>query len=350
MKILFQLMAILFIVLVANPVFAVRVNSIYKADLPVASQSAKDRSHAVLQGFTQVLVKVTGNSRILDNPSVKAWLKNAESLIEEYSYKSQDNVVNAPYLLELNFDPEGINKLLRDAGIPTWGQNRPLILAWVEFEAPDHPAEIVGSDSDGDIHVLLKQYSDQRGLPMLLPMMDVTDLNQVAVSDVVTMSLPTLQNAAKRYGSDALLVGHIMQADAGLTSQWKLTMGNNQWNWNISGQDLPEVLSTVVNNVADNLAARYAVVISNNVQTELTLNVTGVKQAAELTQLMTYLQRLSTVAEVRLVRVSNEGVILSVSLRGSKQAFIQATALGKMLKPQPGIADENTLNYLWVIE
>ncbi len=350
MKILFQLMAILFAVLIANPVFAVRVNSIYKAYLPVASQSAKDRSLAVPQGFTQVLVKVTGNSRILDNPSVKVWLKNAETYIEEYSYKAQGNKSSFPYLLELNFDPESINKLLLDAGIPTWGQNRPLILVWVEFDGPDHPAEIIGSDADGELPTLLKQFSDQRGLPMLLPMMDVTDLNQVAVNDVTTMSLPTLQNASKRYGNDALLVGHITEGDL-TRSRWKLTMGNNQWAWAISGKDLPEVLSTVINNVADNLASRYAVVLSNNVQTELTLNVAGVKQAADLTQLMTNLQRLSPVAEVRLVRVSNEGVVLGVSLRGSKQAFIQAIALVKLLKPQTGVtADENTLNYLWAAE
>lgn len=349
MKALFQCMLVL-LISVTSTAFAVRVNSIYKAELPVASQSVQDRNQAVQQGLEQVLIKVSGNSRVLENPAIKSHLTSADTLMQEFSYAAAPRTVNnLPYLLELQFDNEGINKLLRDAGVPIWGQNRPLIVAWVTFEEPNHPAEIVSSDTGNDVQAFLKQHANARGLPILLPMMDMTDLNQVTAHDVTAMALPTLQNAAKRYASDAILVGQLKQSGSGLVnSEWKFVMGTEQKNWEITGKNVSDVLSTVINNTADNLAARYSVVMSNAAQMQLTLKVSGVKQQDDLLRLMGYLQRLTSVTEVRLSHVSGDEVVLNVSLRGNKKSLVEVLAINKSLEPQAtDPADDSLLAYRW---
>ncbi len=101
-----------------------RVSLLYQAVVPVSSQSTEERNQMVQQGLAQVLIKVTGNEKIADNPAVKPHLSTADQLLEQFSYSAAvPTNPQQPYLLHMDFDPEGVNKLLRSAGIPIWGQN-----------------------------------------------------------------------------------------------------------------------------------------------------------------------------------------------------------------------------------
>src|SRR6185312_5643667 len=105
----------------------------------------------------------------------------------------------------------------------------------IDNEAPNHPAEIIGADSENLLPILFKQIANKRGIPVIFPAMDVEDIAQVSVNDIVTAAVPKLVNAAKRYASDAILFGRIVQTMNGYDTQWKLVMGNDQWGWNITG-------------------------------------------------------------------------------------------------------------------
>jgi hypothetical protein len=340
----------LLLMLLSPWVWAVRVHSIYQAQVPVASQTPQKRSEAAKVGLAQVLAKVSGNTDILENkPSLKASLDKADTWIQEYSYATPPNPPkDLPYVLTIHFDPDAINRLLREAGSPIWGQNRPLVLVWLVVDGTNRSGDIVDSNTSGDVQTVLKHYAKQRGLPLIFPVMDVTDMSQVAANDIITKSLPKLQNAAKRYASDALLVGRVTQSDGGFTSQWQLVSSADQSNWDISGSSLDQVFSSVVNNVSDVFAKHYAMLTTDAVQSQLTLKVTGVKQQADLVQLMKYVQHLTPVADVELKSVLGDEILLDVNLRGSKQSFIQSLGLSKTLEPVPNTNTEgDTLVYQW---
>src|SRR6185437_11072211 len=157
-----NLLILLVLVLLAfSPaVFAVRVHSIYQAQIPVPSQSSPVRFQAAKAGLAQVLVKVSGDSLILESkPELKASLDRAGSWIQEYSYSVLPHVTKSmPYLLTMRFDAEAVNKLLLESGSPIWGQNRPLILVWLVVDGLNHSGDIVDSDSGGEVQTILKQY------------------------------------------------------------------------------------------------------------------------------------------------------------------------------------------------
>src|SRR3990167_3580501 len=316
-----------------NTAFAVRVTRLYQAQIPVASQTSEERNQVLQQGLTQVLIKVSGDNGVLNHPKIKLRLEElAGTLMQEFSYSPSNLPDNAkPYFLQLDFDADGINKVLRDAGVPIWGQNRPLILVWLDVEVPNHPAEIMTNDSANDISLLFKQNMNRRGLPIIFPMMDITDMNLVSVNDIVTKAVPILTNAAKRYSSDAMLMGHITQDKNGFNAQWTLVMGQSQWDWSMTGETIADVLTTVTNNIADTLAGRYAVIMTDTAQTKFTLQVAGVTEAEDFMQLMNYLQHLTPVADVQLIQVSGSDVTLNISLRGTRESFSQAVSLGKKL-------------------
>ncbi len=329
---------------------AVRVNSIYKAEIPVASQSAQDKAAAIPEGLGQVLIKVSGNQQILENsPSLQASLTHADSTVQTFSYTALKDVSKStPYLLTLQYDAAAVNKMLNDAGSPIWGQNRPLILAWIVYETPRIPADFVDGSNPSEVQILMKKNARARGLAVILPLMDVTELTQVSVDDVLKKKVNNLQQAALRYASNALLIGHITQKNAEFISDWTLVVDNDQQNWTITGNNLAEVIVGATNNVADALATRYAVSVANDVQSQITLKIKAVKQQADLMHLMKYLQHLTSVADVQLTSVVADEITVDVSLRSSKKAFIQATGLGKNLISLPSTSDQDdVLFYKW---
>jgi hypothetical protein len=349
MRILFIFLSALMVLITPFKTDAVEMQSIYQASVPVASQSDADRVAALQKGLEQVLIEVSGNSHILDNNAkLKASLAHAEDIVQQYSYATPPQAPKiTPYLFIVRFEPEEVNRLLRDAGTATWGQNRPLILVWLAYEAPGHPADIVDT-ADKNMQVLFKNSARQRGLPLIFPVMDASEVVQLNVGDVLNKAMPVLKLASVRYASHAILIGHLTQTAVGVASDWQLILGPDQWAWSIAGKDPTEVFTGLVNNISDKLAERYSAVVTNAVQSHVTLQVTGLKQQTDLADLMKYLQQLTPVADVQLKSVAGDAIILDVNLRGNEQAFIQAASLGNNLEaltsgnPQDGI-----LQYKW---
>ncbi len=323
--------------------FAAHVKGLYQGVVPVVSQSQTERNQVLQQALANVFIKVSGNSQILNQPAIKSHLADASSLMQEFSYLPSHQT--KPYLLLVNFDADGVNKIFTDASIPIWGQNRPLILVLLTYEAPAHPIEIINADS-ATIPDIVKQTTDLRGLPVIFPMMDMQDMSQITANAITTNDMTKLSNAAKRYASDAILVGRVIQNPTGVTTQWKLMMGTDQWGWNITGRTLPDIFASLSTAMGDALASRLATVVTNTVQTQLTLNITGVSEGDDFEQMMNYLKHLTPVADVALVRVTENSVILKINLRGSANSFTKAVFVGQRLTPQVGNNNDG-LSYQW---
>jgi len=335
-----RLLFFLFIFLFTSTAFAVRVNSIYRAEIPVSSQSVQERDQAVLQGLSQVLIKVSGKPTILNNPTIKSHLTAAAAnLMQEYSYTEN--------LLKVSFDQNGVNKLLKDANSPIWGTSRPLIVAWIQYQGANQAPQIIDSHSGNEIQALLKQNSDRYGLPVLLPMMDVTDLNQLSGNDVANMRVDNLQSASKRYGNDAILVMNISQQNHTVTAQSKLVLGKESWGWNSTGDTVQNVLNSLMDKVSETLVARYSTVVTNVTQKNITLKITGVNQQTDFAELIHYIQNIAFVDSVQPAKISGDAIELSISLRGSQEAFVQAISLDKKLTPTADNSNTQLLIYEW---
>lgn len=340
------LIVAIFVMVCANMAFAVRVNTIYQAEVAVSSQSDEERNKALLPALTQVLVKASGNARILDNPKIKPQLAIAGALEQEFSY-SNGSPGNKPYLLVLQFDPEGVNKILRDSSAPLWGANRPLVLAWVEYEEPDRVAEIIDTNSQNTILKFMKQRANERGLPLLFPLMDVTDINKVPVNDIVSMDTLNLVNAAKRYASDAVLIARVFKLTDGYSTDALLLSGETQWNWKIKEKTMADVLNKLIDNMTDVLAGRYASIVTHTVQEKMVLKITGIDQEDDFEKMMNYVQHLPPVTTVQIDRILGDTVMVSISLRGTRDSFEKIVTVGKKLTPVANAPGDKQLVYQW---
>src|SRR3989338_3556966 len=116
------LIAALCFMLCISSADAKQLTDLYQAVVPAGqSQSAWQQ-----QALAQVLVKVTVNPAVIDQPSIKAELKNAGNYIKTFAAVSLEQ---GP-ALKVGLDEQKVQQLLSQHQIAIWGARRPAIVLW----------------------------------------------------------------------------------------------------------------------------------------------------------------------------------------------------------------------------
>lgn len=344
-KILFFILTMA-VVLPITKVYAVKLQSLYQADVPVISQTSDMKEQAVRDGFLQVLVKISGNNQIDQNPVIKAGLRKADYYVQDYSY-SAETTADSQYLLQIRYEPQDVNRLLQQAGVASWGENRPLVMLWLVVNNNQQDPEIIGGESASDVFSEMKSEAKKYGLPLIFPMMDVDEINQVSAGDVTDMSLPVLQEASKRYAPDALLIGEIDGNNSqGVQSKWQLVKNDKHWDWKFTGKSSHDVIALVVNQVTSMLAGRPVAKVETATPLTLKLQVGNVESRRDLKHLMQYLRELPAVQLVEIAQFDGDIVDLSVKVQSTQDAFQQKAASGGRLVFKS--TEGNVLVFEWV--
>lgn len=325
--------------------YAVKMNAIYQAEVLVASQAEKTREQGVQQAFAQVLTKVSGNPRILQNPSIQVALSQAKNNIQEFEYLPSGDRA-APFLLKVQFDPTAVKELLQKAQVPLWDENRPLILVWLAIADQKQRTELIADSSTNHFVDLLKKRAYQRGIPLLLPSLDMTDLNQVSVTDVVQMARLPLAKASQRYHVDGLLLGHLRYQNKLIKSDWQLILGQDQWQWQLESGLAAVMVEEVIDKMSNILSARYTAVSSDKALSAFTMVVTEVAQQEDLQKLMHFMKRLSLITALDIDSIQGNEVVMHLSVQGSRQLFIQEAAVEQHLHLES--ETDAQLTYRWV--
>lgn len=327
--------------------WAVKVTSLYQVEASVDSQSAESRASAVREGFLQILTKLTGDPNVAKNPLIKSSLLKADYYVQEYSY-SAPTTNSSQYIISIHFDAADINRLLKKAGVSYWGNNRPLMLAWLVLTDQQNQHQIIGNETPDNILKEMKQQSTKYGLPLIFPMMDVSDLNHISPQDIIDRTHPVLKEASSRYLPDALLIGHIQESAEGYTSQWQLVVNKDQWTWNISDSSINHLITSILNQVSQTLAKHYVMNLPNASTLWLKVEVDNISQRNDFAALMQYLKQLPFVQQIQLSQVSGDTVELAILVQGTSEAFQQNVVVSQHLAFQSQDEKEKKLIYKWV--
>lgn len=341
-----KLLLPLFTLVLATQSYAVRVISLYSAELPVPTQTSDYREQAIHQGFQQVLVKVSGDPNIDKNPVIKQAIRRAEYYVQEYSYAS-DTQDSSQYMIKILYNKNDVNRLLHKTGIAYWGESRPLIFVWLTETNNNHNTDIVGSDIPTLTFSLTKQAADKFGLPLIFPMMDVGEVQTVSPDDVTNLKMPVLQATAERYSPDGMLIGNITHHDNKYDSTWKLVMGAQEWNWQISEMSNDDVINELMARLNDTMKDRYMIKDANAQSALLKLRVSDVLRRQDLSELMAYLEGLGPVRQVELKEVAGNDVEFAIAIQGSIDNFKKNALIGQHLMFKAENTIENKLFYGW---
>jgi len=330
---------------------ATTVSHLYQAGMGVNSTRAVERQKMIRQGLSEVLIKISGNPSVNSLPMVVNALDESQNFLAGYSYQHVSEAANdaqpsTPYRLTLTFSQPKIKQLLRAAKQGIWGKERPLVMAWVTVQdAKQKQAEIVGQDSV--ITTGLKEAGSRRGLPIIFPMLDLTESASVAPDDINANHLPLLENLSGRYQADAILIGQLKQNVNGeWEGSWTLSFQGEQMSWQHVATEPRMLLDRGVDDVANSLATRFAYLDKAPTQQHTILRVANVNSVNDFARVLSYLQSLSPVKQVSIVKIEPDAIIYQLNLVSDANAFMRSVSLKPQILPDgPGMQRSNELHY-----
>lgn len=312
-------------------VSAAVVEGLYEATVPVADQSAAARREAEREALSAVLVRATGRRDAVALPGLAGLLDSASRLVQQYRYESRESGL----YFAARFDPAGVQRALFERGIAAWGRERPAVLAWLAYDDGFERA-LVDDEAPLAIREAFGVAAQARGLPTIAPLMDLQDRGALSFADLWGGFEDSIQQASRRYASDAVLVGRLYAVDAERWgARWILYSGDEVTHAESHPGALEEVTAFGVHWVADLFADRYALMPEVAQDGRTRVVVAGIGDVAAYARVTRYLESLSPVVAVAVERVDGDEVTFALELRASAAQLERAIALGSRLARTP---------------
>lgn len=324
----------------AAPAFAAEeVRNLYEAEVGVADKGAGMRRKAFGRALLQVVVKASGSRDAAASPSIAEATESPDRFVQQFRYQnarppkaqgasSQDRkALN----LWVQFDARAVDDLIRGSGLPVWGRVRPSVLVLVAVQSAG-ARELLSSDDQGGWAAFIQRVADSRGVPMVLPLMDLEDRSQLRASDIWAGFEDNARRASQRYQSEAVLLGRVYELTPNYwEARWRLLFEDTRNEWVDQGEGLDAVMLAGVHESADRLASRYGGFTGTTAVSGVHIDVTGIRSLRDYARTLKYLDSLDEVSRVDVMAVESGSVSFRVDARGGRETVRQVIALGRTL-------------------
>lgn len=387
----FPVLALL--LLCSGTVRAEKVHNLYRAAVPIATQSESDRNQGFRTALEQVLIKVSGQEAKVVSERLIDKFPAPLSLLQSFSYRENEGWLNyqekrqrlveargalekklkakgarsqdtpaplnaamlelnqaeqrlgAPperYLLDVLFASTLIEQQMARLALPLWGETRPAILVWAVIEQKGERQLVGNGDAFGFSAQLLKEGA-LRGLPIFFPSADLQDLMTVNIDDVFGLFADATAEGNQRYMPDAYVMLRMYQSGEGRwNANWLIQLKKDLVSGQVYEAGQGEVARVVSAQLASYFASRYAILrpLSGGAQegdAELLFEVDNISGLHDFVALQQYLENLAPLSSVAIERVDGTRVTCRVQLRGTRQQLFEHIELSGMMIPTPGI-------------
>lgn len=320
--------------------YAVEVKDLFETEVAVEDQSAAKRGEAFQAALGNVLVKLSGARDILTAPTVEPIVKNPARYVRSYRYFEKplnETAIELPdekqLYISAEFDGTALQRALREAGLPVWSANRPQVLVWLGVVESPRQRFIVSEDSPGEAGGLLMDAARRRGVPLILPLMDLEDRRRVAFVDISAGFTDTLSQASERYNTSVVLVGYLNRSRGGWSVEWTVLRDKVSSGWREADANLQQAVDSGVDGLADILASRYAFSSSGGELVEYMVAVEDVASLDDYAAVLAYIEGLVFVENVTPVSLESGEVRYRVVIRGALRELERALALMPSLRP-----------------
>lgn len=314
---------------------ATEITDLYQAKTELLSQSHTDKDNAIRIAMEKVLVKVAGNRQLLTNPFIQKELQKHSRYMTQFNF-SKENGINK---LVARFDKNKIKQLFIDHNIPLWGNLRPLVLFWIVNDN-GISRTIISETTDSPLQALVTKAQEENGLPTALPLMDLTDAQNIETSDLWGRFKGPINKASERYAPEKIVIVRMTsfvnsRTTALKTLDWymfdaktnQIEIGNE-----LKGENEAELLNKAIINVTDKLSAKYA--LSTDSSNEILIEVGAIDTLSKFVEVNRFLEKLSAVSDVQLVKVQGGIRTFKLAFMGSQEALFTTLSLNNKLIQQ----------------
>jgi uncharacterized protein len=332
---------------------AEQVGNLYEAESPVVGQGSETRADGIRNAFAKVLVKVSGDRGLFSSPGIDDLLRKASSYVQEYRYRALDvggagtDAGKPDRMLWVRFDERAVNRMLRESGVPVWGATRPSVLVWLGEER-GAARSLLSLEQQTALKTDLQRVADARGLPLLIPLMDIEDRSALPVSDLWGGFESDIRRASARYLPDVILVG-LLRGRGGNDWQgdWTLYLHDKTNRWSTRAGSISALAEDGLQQAADALALRFAPQQVSEGTTTLRIRVHGLNQLADYVLVRDYLQSMAMIEKLDLLAATPEHVSFLARIQGGRDVLERGIQLGAVLEPvvaqAPTVTDEKAM-------
>jgi len=229
--------------------------ALYSAWAIVTGTDMRQRPWGFAQCLKEVLVKVSGDPRLKDDPRVAAEAEHADRYAASFDYvdlmahlKRNDDQgsYDRPHRLTVHFDPAKIDALLAGFGDKPWRGARPIVVPVLLVRGPKPPAYLLsaeiprGEEQRGAFAVAAGEF----GMKVRIP--SERELGAwVATIDRFQPKPPATD------GSEAVVTGTLEWSEnlPGWTGKWKMQWHGAEHRWGIGGVNYDAAFRDIVRGV-----------------------------------------------------------------------------------------------------
>ena len=221
-------------------------SDLYQAAAIVTGEAEAERARGFARCLEDVLVKVSGDPRLMGDGRVTVLAAHAADLVTEFRYQDRMRTVpqtheqgtrDRPFDLFVTFDEAKVDAALLSIGSTPWTSPRPrlAVLLGIQDATTRYVLAVDGERGEGQRQSLAAAAA-RRGLPIVLPHARALAADGVTYDALVRSERAPIESAAKDAGADVALVGTLVWVEAmpGWTAEWHFSEQGKDGRWRAS--------------------------------------------------------------------------------------------------------------------
>jgi uncharacterized protein len=228
----------------------------YRADAIVTGTDMRQRPWGFAQTFREVLVKVSGDPRLVDDARISSLAKRADRFVVCFDYADMmadiplhddQGTYDRPYKLTVQFDPAQIDTVLAKFGDRPWRGARPVIMPVLLVRGPKPPPYVLTAETPlgADQRGSLANAAGQFGMAFRMPV-----LSQLKVWGVSADHFPPPAAPVPSSGNDndMVIIGVLQWRESlpGWVGKWHTRWRGADYRWQISGVNYDAAFRDIV--------------------------------------------------------------------------------------------------------
>ncbi|EAS45981.1 Uncharacterized conserved secreted or membrane protein [marine gamma proteobacterium HTCC2207] len=341
---------------------AEQVSGLYNGRVLVADQTEQSRSKGVNQALEQVLIKLTGNSKIMQLPGIQKAVSNTNNFIASVGYTKlparlpadlSEEPANQPgFSLQVSFSAQAIDQLIRWAQLPILPAGRPKLVFWIVRDDAETGRQFVTEQQFPDFTQRFEQIMQDRALPYQLPELDLEDQLSLSVNEAWSMRNETIEVASQRYAADGWVLLRFFTTTSGqVRGSWTYKLGDQRGFDDVRAENTEVFVGLAVNELVDRISAQLTYVPQVDTS-KLLVQINQVDSFADYQAVLAQLQSLKLVRSSNVSAVEGSRLFVTVDIDGGVDLLISALERsGRLVNQTSEMARfSGNLEFDWMVE
>lgn len=299
--------------------FGVAANSVYNISVIVNSRNKTDFNKAIATGLQQVFRKLSNdkNLHLLNN------IEQPKDFLSSYSYIQEIKEEHKVWRVDVTYDKERINEFLRIKDVPFLSSMRPLTLVLIRVSTKKNSV-FLGQNSQ-DNQLLLSQAMDKYGLPVIYPIMDLSDIE--ILSDHLLLQQckdKKIIKLSERYYADAILCGEVQELfNEDWFGDFSIKMNDTNSSLSVESRSFADLVLQISHLYKEEVFANIFEKAHDQSVESLKIKLDNIVSAIDYLKAKRFLARLPGVQQVELSGLDKNNLRYNLNFIGNREQFLK---------------------------